>query len=233
MWAWLRRLGQRWRAATPTEEWPEPLRRYMAAQKPCAFRTPLSEARFVVFDTETTGLDVRRDHLLTIAAVSVMQGDVRLDDGFETVVARTEVGGADAATVHGLVPADLVAGESEEGAVCNFLAFAGDAILVAHHALFDIEMLKKGIRDFGGARVWNRWIDTADLTRRLEQGPLDTAPSSQSYSLDAVTARYNIDISDRHTAAGDALATALLLQVLLKNANRRGIHTLKDLLRRR
>ena len=57
-------------------------------------------------------------------------------------------------------------------------------------------------------------------------------PGPGSLVVDNLVRRYGIEVPERHTAAGDALATALLFQRLLKKAERRGIHTLGDLLSR-
>lgn len=191
----------------------------------------------MVFDTETTGLDLAKNRLLSIAGVAMNGGEVALDDTFDVMVAQTDVGGADAAVVHGLISKDLVGGLPADEAAARFLAFAGDAILVAHHAAFDVRMLQKAIAPYRGAKVWSPTVDTAQLARRVEVGPMPTneahgADDRESYRLDSLVRRYGIEVPDRHTAAGDALATALLFQRLLKKAERRGIVTLGDLLSR-
>ena len=191
----------------------------------------------MVFDTETTGLDLAKNRLLSIAGVAMNGGEVALDDTFDVMVAQTDVGGADAAVVHGLISKDLVGGLPADEAAARFLAFAGDAILVAHHAAFDVRMLQKAIAPYRGAKVWSPTIDTAQLARRVEVGPMPTneahgADDRESHRLDSLVRRYGIEVPDRHTAAGDALATALLFQRLLKKAERRGIVTLGDLLSR-
>lgn len=220
-----------------SEGWPESLRAYMAQRKPLSKHMPLGEARFVVFDTETTGLDLSKNRLLSIAGVAVEGFEVQLDDAFEVLVAQTDVGGADAAVIHGLVSSDLGGGLPEDEAASRFLAFAGDSILVAHHAAFDVRMLRKAIGVHRGARVWSPSVDTAQLARRVEDGAMSSgeahgADSRDAYQLDSLVARYHIEAPERHTAAGDALATALLFQRLLKKAERRGIRTVGDLLAR-
>jgi DNA polymerase-3 subunit epsilon len=172
----------------------------------------LSEVRFVVFDSETTGLDLSTNRLLSIAGVGVTGLEVQLDD-------------------------TLTDGLPEDEAAARFLAFAGDAVLVAHHAAFDMRMLQKAIAPHRGAKVWNASVDTAQLAKRVEVGPMTSnqargADPRQAYQLDNLVERYGIDVPERHTAAGDALATALLFQRLLRKAERRGIRTLGDLLAR-
>jgi len=217
--------------------WPRALRDYMATKSRLPRSTPLGDVRFVVFDSETSGLDLSKNRLLSIAGVAMAGPEVQLDDAFEAMVAQPDVGGANAAVVHGLVSNDLADGLPEDEAAARFLAFAGDAVLVAHHAAFDIQMLRKAIASHRGAKVWNQTIDTAQLAERVEVGPMSSnratgADQRAAYRLDSLVERYGIDVAERHTAAGDALATALLFQRLLKKAQRRGIHTLGDLLAR-
>jgi len=197
--------------------------------------TMIGDARFVVFDTETSGLDFSKNRLLSIAGVAMTGFEVNLDDTFDAMVAQTDVGGADAAVVHGLISSDLAEGLPECEAASRFLAYAGDAVLVAHHAAFDLKMLQKALAECRGAKVWNAWVDTAQLARRVEVGPMTStdphgADEREPYRLDNLVRRYGIEVPERHTAAGDALATALLFQRLLKRAERRGIRTLGDLL---
>lgn len=222
---------------TAAGSWPEPLRDYMSKRRAAPRGMPLGDARFVVFDTETTGLDLSKNRLLSIAGVAVLGLDVRMDDAFEAMVAQPDVGGSDAAVIHGLISHDLIDGLPPDEAVARFLSFAGDAVLVAHHAAFDIRMLQKTIAGHRGAKVWSPSVDTAQLARRVETSAMASKESDdprqrQAYQLDSLTDRYGIDVSERHTASGDALATALLFQKLLKKAERRGIHTLGDLLSR-
>ena len=219
------------------ESWPEPLRSYMSKRSKAIKSKVLSEVRFVVFDSETSGLDLSKNRLLSIAGVAMVGLDVQLEDRFEAMVAQQDVGGAEAAIIHGLIRSDLSGGLPEDEAAARFLAFAGSAVLVAHHAKFDVRMLHKAIAPHRGARVWNPCVDTAQLARRVESGPIppsrtDGSEKRGTYQLDDLVDRYGIEVTERHTAAGDALATALLFQRLLKRANHLGIRTLRDLLAR-
>jgi DNA polymerase-3 subunit epsilon len=216
-------------------DWPEPLREYMSKRSKPQKDKPLADLRFVVFDTETTGLDLAKNRLLSIAGVGMHGLDIQLDDTFDSMVAQADVGGSAAAVIHGLISNDLAGGLPEGLAVSHFLAFAGGAVLVAHHAGFDLRMLQKAIAPYGGAKLWSPVIDTAQLAERVEHGLMSSnrargVDERKAYQLDSLVERYGIDVPERHTAAGDALATALLFQRLLKKAERRGIRTLGDLL---
>ena len=219
------------------ESWPEPLRNYMQKKQRIPKSTPLAELRFVVFDTETTGLDLATNRLLSIAGVGLLGHEVQLGDAFEAMVAQPDVGGAEAAVVHGLISNDLADGLPENEAAARFLDYAAGAVLVAHHAAFDMRMLQKAIAPHRGAKVWNPSIDTAQLARRVDVGSMSSnhahgVEQRGAYQLDNLVRQHDIEVRERHTAAGDALATALLLQRLLRKAERRGIRTFGDLISR-
>ena len=228
MWRWLTRRPSDRTVGT----WPKGLQRYHAMGASWGRHDALTDVRFVVFDTETSGLDLRNNRLLSIGAVAVRGEEIEVSDSFECVIAQTDVGGSGAASVHGLVPSDLSGGLDEGIAVADFLAYAGRDVLVAHHARFDCEMVKKALRKYRGTVLRNAWIDTALLAHRLDHGPIEREFEPDKYGLDALLDRFGVDIDDRHTAAGDALATAVLLLVLLKAAHGRGIRTMGQLLRK-
>lgn len=207
----------------------------LAAYLALPFKPPkwVAQARFVVFDSETSGLDLQTARLLSLGAVGADARRVDLADRLELTVRQTEVGGAAAATVHQLRAVDLTAGVEAEEAALRFLDYAQDAVLVAHHAGFDLAMLQRSLRPLGLPRLYNPVLDTGRLAERLDGAALPNGElkARQDRSLDTLCARFGVQIQGRHTASGDALATAELLLHLLARARRRKIHRLRDLLR--
>lgn len=209
------------------------VRRYLESFTLPPPQTPIDAVRYVVFDCETTGLDVRDDRLLSIGAVALRDGAVHIGDSFEAFVYREDVGGKDAAPIHGIVPQDLRAGgRGEDEVVDAFLEYAGGAILVGHHVAFDLAMLDASLRWTRQLPVLNASIDTEAFARRLDAGPMQNHSRGdlKRYRLDDLAERFEVPTIERHTAAGDALVTALVLQRLLLDARRRGIRTLGELL---
>lgn len=196
-------------------------------------RQRLEDVRFVVLDCETTGLNPEQDRLLSIAAVGVQGRAVHLGDRLELTVEGQSVGGHAAAPVHGLVTRDLVGGLTEADALGALLGYLGDAVLVAHHAAFDLAVLNRALARLDAPGLQNPVIDTGHLARRLDKGPvMDDPKPGDGLSLDALALRFGFDIPNRHSASGDALVTAYVLLALLARADRRGIRSLGDLLAR-
>src|SRR3954452_24914755 len=95
----------------------------------------LDEAEFVVFDLETTGLSPARDRICELGAVRVR--GLELVDSFESLVNPGIALPEPVARLTGLRQQELAAAPPAAAVVRRFLAFAGDALLVAHNAGFD------------------------------------------------------------------------------------------------
>ena len=114
----------------------------------------LDGIRFVVLDCETTGLDPATDRIITIGAVGVINGEIRLDDTFERLVRIDE--NTSAVTVHGVTRDESRAGVDEAEALAAFLDYVGDGIIVGHHIGHDIGTLNAGYARHWGTRLVNR-----------------------------------------------------------------------------
>ena len=187
--------------------------------------TPVDQVRFVVLDSETTGLDPRHDRLITIGTVAVRAGEIRLDDTFDALLRVDE--NTSAVTVHGVTRDESRSGIEEPEALERFLDYVRDGVIVGHHIGHDIATFDAGYERHWGMRLLNRSIDTMDLTLHLEQdGAFAGRPPIRQFTLDALCEMFDVIPHDRHTASGDAFITAQVLLRLLKLASRCGRTTL-------
>ena len=190
--------------------------------------TPPAQVRFVVLDTETTGLDPKRDRLITIGAVAVQSGEIRLDDCFEVLLKldynRSSV------TVHGITRDEALAGMEEPQALALFLNYLRDGVIVGHHIGHDVAALNCACERHFNLRLRNRSLDTMDLALHLKDaGAFSHRPMADGFSLDALCETFAIVPHDRHTAGGDALLTAHIFLRLLRAAKSAGRTTLDSL----
>ena len=187
--------------------------------------TPVDQIRFVVLDSETTGLDPRHDRLITIGAVAVCGGEIRVDDTFDALLRVDE--NTSAVTVHGVTRDESRSGIEESQALERFLDYVRDGVIVGHHIGHDIATFDAAYERHWGMRLRNRSIDTMDLTLHLEQdGAFTGRPPIRHFTLDALCEMFDVIPHDRHTASGDAFITAQVLLRLLKLASRCGRTTL-------
>lgn len=181
--------------------------------------TPIEQVRFVVLDSETTGLDPRKDRLVTIGAIAVVNHEILIEDSFEALLKVTY--NSSAVTVHGVTREESLAGLDEPEALGRFLNYLGDAVIVGHHISHDLETFNAGYQRHFGFRLRNSSLDTMALTLHLERdGAFAGRDPIQQFSLDALCSLFDIIPHDRHTAPGDAFLTALVFQRLLRLALR-------------
>jgi DNA polymerase III subunit epsilon len=182
----------------------------------------LRSLTYVIFDTETTGLDPERDEIVQIGAVRVVNGRIVAGERYDTLVNPGRPIPPGSTKVHGISDDMVVAAPSVADAVAGFHAFARDAILVAHNAPFDLAFLR---RASPGAAFDHPVLDTVLLSAVLFGG-------SAVHTLDALAERLDVDIAGnvRHTAIGDALATAEVFIGCLSMLEGRGFESFGSVL---
>ncbi|MEP7224330.1 MAG: exonuclease domain-containing protein [Actinomycetota bacterium] len=182
--------------------------------------TAIEDAELIVFDLETTGLSASRDRMCEIGAVRVRA--LAIDETFETLVNPGVVLPGYIAVLTGIREGELRRAPRAELAVRRFLAFAGDAPLVAHNARFDVGFLDREVERLTGRRVAAPVVDTVWLARRLLHR------RSERFSLEQLARFFGTTWQPCHRALPDALATAEILIALLGLAQERGASTLAE-----
>jgi DNA polymerase-3 subunit epsilon len=169
----------------------------------------IENLRFVVFDTETTGLDTKKDRILSIGTIAVIGNTLKIADSLECYLAQ-DLFKAETVKIHGLLKDGKIQKISEEEAIIKFLAHIKNAVLVAHHAAFDIAMINQALKRLNLPILKNQVLDTGHLFNKTQPDS-----SKKHFSLDQLSQRFNIPQHDRHTASGDAYITAILLVKLI------------------
>ncbi|MBK8073201.1 MAG: 3'-5' exonuclease [Ramlibacter sp.] len=169
------------------------------------------EARWVMLDVETSGLDAARDQLLAIAAIA-MEVDwanrtlrVVPGDSFEVVLRQQQASTRDNILLHGIGAQRQRDGVEPGAAMQAFAAFIGHSPLLAFHAAFDQALIGRWARAHLGAVLPNPWVD-------IEQLCAVTWQDVRARSLDEWMAHFGITCAVRHQAAADTLAECELLQ---------------------
>ncbi len=186
----------------------------------------IEDARFIIFDTETTGIHKQTDRMLSLGAVELTWNRINLSNSLELYVEQ-EVFSKDAVAIHGILKENSKYTKiSEEEAVKTFLEYIGNAVLVGHHIGFDVGIINYALKRLGAPKLKNKIVDTGVLFKRTVHLVNITNPD-KVYSLDDLCEELNIPRTDRHKAMGDAYITALAFLKILSRLKK--VKRLKDL----
>src|SRR6056297_1416427 len=145
---------------------------------------PIDEVCFCVLDTETTGFNTHNDRILTIGAVKVKGSSIFIGQNLGLMLHQEWEASENNVAIHGLLPSNTLIGLSEEDALLAFIQFLGNDVIVGHHIGFDIEMLNQVFLRTFGYQLYNHFIDTHDLSRRLINPMNYSHSGATNFSLD-------------------------------------------------
>ena len=181
----------------------------------------IKEAKYIVIDTETTGIDKSKDAILSIAAIKVK--NFRIVNIYNTFIDAEVRIPEESKKFHHIEDYHLKDKPKIYEIIPDLLKFIGqDAVIVGHHVKFDFDLLNREIQKHFHAKLYNPTIDTGNIYRFLNK-------TDESVSLDKIIDKYLSKVIDRHSALGDALVTA---EVFIKMIQQLGksFNTLKDLM---
>lgn len=169
----------------------------------------LKTATYIVFDIETTGLSVTQNKIIEIAAVKMVEG--KEIDRYATFVnphVRIPYNIQQLTNIND----DMVKDAPDvEPVLKEFMEFAGDAILVAHNARFDVGFVNAKLKELGFPPMDNPVLDTLELARML-------FPTLKNHRLNTLAAKYKVSLENHHRAIDDTLALGEILNGLLEDA---------------
>ena len=183
------------------------------------FLRAYNEEEIVVFDTETTGLDVFNDDIIEIAAIRIKGGEVvgePLDLYIETDKPILPMLGDKENPMYAIYHEKMSTGEllSPSDALRRFLAYVGTSPILGHNANYDYNILDNNLQRYCNDTMQAHDIhcfDSLKLIRLL-------APSLHSYKLESLLETFQLAGVNSHQAIDDVKATVSLVRLCAEKA---------------
>lgn len=182
---------------------------------------PLARLAYTALDTETTGLRAGGgDEIIAIGAIRIVNGRILRRECFDTFVNPRVAISAESQKIHG-ISADMLRGQPRiEEVMPRLVRFVEDSVVVGHNVDFDMRFFRE-CEERAGVRLSQPVLDTLRLEYVVN-------PNQQDRTLEGIAGRLGITVVGRHSALGDALATAEVFLALLPLLAERGITTLAE-----
>jgi len=166
------------------------------------------EDEYVVFDTETTGLNPKVDEILSIGAVKVKNNKILTSQTFEFYVKNEKKISAKSIEIHHIRPCDLENARSANEVMKDFLHFIGGRTLVGYYLEFDIAMVNKYILPILGIKLPNKTIEISEL---YYDAQITTIPQGNiDLRFDTILKKCDIPNMGVHNAVNDAVMSAMV-----------------------
>ena len=196
---------------------------------------PILDVRYVVMDTELTGLDPRKDSIVSIGAVAMEGARIVLGEQFSEIVCPATELRSESVVIHGITPMEAQACPTFESVIGRFLRFCEGAAVVGHFLSLDLGFVNKELKQLGTDRFDRPAVDTLKIHEWMQeqQGGFSRHYDSttQDRDLFSLAKKFQIPVSAAHDAQMDAFITAQLFQRFLQQLPDLGVSTIRDLLR--
>ena len=180
------------------------------------FDTPPKD-EVVVFDTETTGLDVKRDEIISIGAIKVKGNQILTSSALHLYIKCKRVINPESIKVHQIRACDMKNGIEADEAIARFLHFIGSRALVGYYLEFDVAMVNKLLKMSLGITLPNQLIEVSALYYDKKVGTIHQ--SHVDLRFDTMLKALDIPKLNKHDALNDAIMTAMMY-IKLKNLKR-------------
>ena len=195
-------------------------------------KIPPRDARYVVLDTETTGLDVSKEHILELSAVEIINAKITGNQFHFYIKPRKKID-EEATKLHGL-SSDFFTlyynniYPNEKKMLVNLLRFIGESFIMAHNADFDKNFINKELEFFDLPLIANeRFICTMKLYKSIFTG-VHYGRTRLSDCCEKLKIKYNKEKNNFHTAMFDAFMAAKMVCILLEDIDHKKVYKIDN-----
>ena len=193
----------------------------------------IRDARYVVIDTELTGLDEKRDSIVSMAGIRMTGGRIDLEGSFYRLVNPETELTAESVVIHEITPSEVTKNPGIEKVLSAFAEFCGDDVIVGHCVSIDLSFINREMKRMSGASMKNHALDTSVVYEWIRKRFPSRRPFPYSFTdsgLYDIAKYFGIPVNGAHNAAMDAFITAQVFQRFIPMLIEGGVRSIGDLL---
>ena len=194
---------------------------------------PLQQYNFVVFDMEMTGMNRKKDEIISIGGIKIRNLQIDLGHTFHYYIRPQKINHTEATLVHRITPEQLREAPPLTEVIPKFISFIGTDLLVGHYVGLDMSFLHRATESVLNGTLANPGIDTMRMAKGYKRVMLgyyhDRGETAHKLSLRDLSREFNLPVFEAHDALEDAMQTAYLFLFFIKKFKKGGLVSLRDL----
>lgn len=198
--------------------------------------TPVTDIGYVVVDTELTGLDEKKDSIVSIGAVRMTGGRIDLSDTFHKLIKPATALTRESIVIHGITPSDVIKEPDIDKVLLEFSGFCGTDVIIGHFVSIDMSFINREMKKISGLPMQNPVLDTFTIYEWIRKRGAGSDKNSVALSMVRDPSLYEIakylgiPFNGGHDAAMDSFITAQVFQRFIPILIESGIQYIEDLL---
>lgn len=171
------------------------------------FDTPIGN-EYICLDCETSGLNPRKDEILSIGAVHIRDNKILMRKTFNMFLKPSNDINATSIKIHHIRPIDLENGMDPKDVILQLLDFIGSRPIVGYYIKFDVAIISRYTKKFIGIKLPNETIEVSTLYYKTRKKTSDY--EFIDLKFDTILKNLNIPALGKHDALNDAIMTSMM-----------------------
>lgn len=163
---------------------------------------------YVCLDCETSGLNPKKDEILSIGAVHIKENKILMRKTFNIFLKPSKNINAESIKIHHIRPVDLENGQDPKEAIFQLLEFIGSRPIVGYYIKFDVAIISKYTKEFIGIKLPNETIEVSSMYYKTRKKSSDY--QFIDLKFDTILKNLNIPALGKHDALNDAIMTSMM-----------------------
>lgn len=163
---------------------------------------------YVCLDCETSGLNPKKDEILSIGAVHIKENKILMRKTFNIFLKPSKNINPESIKIHHIRPIDLKNGINPQDAIYQLLEFIGSRPIVGYYIKFDVAIISKYTKEFIGIKLPNETIEVSSLYYKIRKR--STGYEFIDLRFDTILKNLDIPTLGKHDALNDAIMTSMI-----------------------